>query len=536
MVKVSVIIPVYNIENYLNECLDSVVNQTFEDIEIICIDDGSTDNSLNILQSYANSDDRIKILSKQNSGQGSARNLGFKKSQGEYIYFVDGDDYIDLKTIEKFYNNAISNNSEIVISKIARFKDKNSIDYSVPGFDFEEIFKNQDFNNFLFDYHEVKKYVLNASFAPWTKFYRRDFLVNHNILFVENLYYEDVLFHIEVMLSAEKMSFLPEFNYYYRINPSSSVHTGDNGYDIFEIINLVEEYLINEDYYEEFRGEFDLFKITQILNYVSVTKTEEYFQKAKTEFSKIEVSSNHLISHALLDKYEILLNADNYHEFEIKNYYNLKDESFKMYGAAILDIKNIGDLNNSFDIVSSSCDESDVFTTSVIKDDECKELLIHAYGNSLDLSLKCIGDGNLVINLRSIDVKDRNNKRFPVYMNYTSLKINDEEYIEENKLISHDSSLVFKRHVSDSEIIKIHLNWSSFIDSSVYIDEFELIQEKYDNLNRKYKSLNKNVDKLKKEVNDLNKENNELNNALDEVYSSNSWKMIGPLRNLRRKL
>ena len=123
MVEISVIIPVYNTEKYLNECLDSIVNQTLSDIEIICVNDGSTDNSLAILESYAKKDNRITVISQENNGQGSARNLGLKNSSGNYICFIDSDDYVDLNMLEKLYDNVILNNSDIVVFKIARFND-----------------------------------------------------------------------------------------------------------------------------------------------------------------------------------------------------------------------------------------------------------------------------------------------------------------------------------------------------------------------------------------------------------------------------
>ena len=107
MVKISVIIPVYNEEDYLNECLDSIVNQSLEDIEIICVDDGSTDNSLNILKSYE-SDNRIKIIPKENSGLGASRNVALDIAQGEYIAFMDSDDYMNLNALEAFETHSDS--------------------------------------------------------------------------------------------------------------------------------------------------------------------------------------------------------------------------------------------------------------------------------------------------------------------------------------------------------------------------------------------------------------------------------------------
>ena len=100
MYKLSVIIPVYNVENYLRECLDSIINQTVKDIEIICVDDGSTDSSPDILKEYQNKDSRIRIITKENGGQASARNLGIKEAQGEYIVFIDSDDFIESEMLE----------------------------------------------------------------------------------------------------------------------------------------------------------------------------------------------------------------------------------------------------------------------------------------------------------------------------------------------------------------------------------------------------------------------------------------------------
>lgn len=122
MPKISVIIPVYNVENYLRECLDSIINQTFKDIEIICVDDCSTDNSLDILNEYAQKDNRIKVFEqKENSGQGAARNFGISIAQGEYITFVDPDDYIESTMYEKMYNQAKTLNSEIVMCDVQKF-------------------------------------------------------------------------------------------------------------------------------------------------------------------------------------------------------------------------------------------------------------------------------------------------------------------------------------------------------------------------------------------------------------------------------
>lgn len=349
MVKVSVIIPVYNVEKYLNECLDSVVNQTLDDIEIICVNNGSTDNSLAILESYANSDDRFKIITQTNKGMGSARNVGFKNSSGDYIYYVDSDDFIELNMLEELYKNAINNNSEIVVSKIARFNDfSDKIDYSIPGFDFENQFEGVDFDNFVFNYIEIKHYVLNASFAPWMKLFKRDLIEDNNLYFIESIAFEDVLFHVQSILIADKISFSPNFFYHYRNNPNSIINTSSNGCDIFKVINLVEKFLIDSKYYGDFKNEFDLFKITQILNYMLSTKSEEYFQKAKNEFQKIKLSPKNIISDYLIKRYNLVLESNSYFEY-IQRHYELISIAHKN---KILNLENqLNNLNTQYNML-----------------------------------------------------------------------------------------------------------------------------------------------------------------------------------------
>ena len=120
MVKVSVIIPIYNTEKYLKKCLNSLIHQTLSDIEIICVNDGSTDKSIDILRNFASQDHRIKIIEQENKKQGAARNAGMKIAQGEYIGFVDSDDWVDLDYFEKLYISAIKHKADISLGTNVR--------------------------------------------------------------------------------------------------------------------------------------------------------------------------------------------------------------------------------------------------------------------------------------------------------------------------------------------------------------------------------------------------------------------------------
>lgn len=122
MVCISVIVPVYNCEDYLEESLGSILNQTFNDIEIICIDDGSTDDSLRILRKMASSDSRIEVFAQENKGAGAVRNYGMTKALGDYVYFFDADDFLENDALEKAYENAKRNDSDIVFFKFDQYK------------------------------------------------------------------------------------------------------------------------------------------------------------------------------------------------------------------------------------------------------------------------------------------------------------------------------------------------------------------------------------------------------------------------------
>ena len=148
---ISVIVPIYNMENYLEKCLDNLINQTLKEIEIICINDGSVDNSLKILKNFANKDNRIIILNQKNQGQGIARNNGIKIARGEYIGFCDPDDWIELNMFENMYNKAIQNQADIVeCDFISHYEHRNKIKRNKLIRKFFSIYRCMYFNIFQY--------------------------------------------------------------------------------------------------------------------------------------------------------------------------------------------------------------------------------------------------------------------------------------------------------------------------------------------------------------------------------------------------
>ena len=352
MCKISVLIPVYNVEDYLKECLDSVCSQSFKDIEIICVNDGSSDDSLNILKNYSDVDSRIRIISQRNKGLGAARNNALKHANGKYIYFLDSDDYIDLKTLEILYNNALSNDSDIVLYKFRIFDDNKNVHSRHEEYKIDEIFGDIDYSNFVFSCKDVKKHVLNTAFSACLKLYKKEFLdLWDDLYFPEGLSFEDIVFHVKVMIRASKISFVPNSFYYYRSNLKSILNFSFNALDIFRIIDLVEEFLHKNNCYSEFEDEFIFFKISQILAYIISAKSQDYFSKAKEEFLNLHINDMTTLKKYAIDGYNLVCESNNYEEYLILYYSNKISTLNKKNNVLINENNSLKQLNE--ELVSS---------------------------------------------------------------------------------------------------------------------------------------------------------------------------------------
>lgn len=343
MVEISVIIPVYNVEQYLVQCLESVCNQTFADIEIICVNDGSTDSSADILDEYSKRDKRIRVITQHNQGLAAARNSGLEHANGEYIYFIDSDDYIELDALEKLYKNIISNGSDMVLFKFQIVDDFQNVHKRGVEFKIDKIFADVDYDNFTFTYRDVKRHVMNSAFSACLKLYRKDFI--YGTSFPVGLNFEDVPVHVKLMLEADALSFVPEFLYNYRSNPDSILNSSANGFDIFHVIDMVEDYLNDSGHYEELENEFIFFKIAQILVYLKSERSEEYFERAREEFGKVTIKDETALKKYAIKGYNLVLNSNNFDEYCSKinnkksNFNNKKSKSLK--NKLISSIKNI---------------------------------------------------------------------------------------------------------------------------------------------------------------------------------------------------
>ena len=219
--KVSVIIPVYNSEDYLRDCLNSVVNQTLKEIEIICVDDGSTDASLNILKKYAQRDKRITILTQENLHAGVARNAGLALAKGEYVHFLDSDDWVDLDTYEKLYR--LIRKKNIPFLKFRSYTYDNKTKQIVNRY-FTNMgaIKSSQFEKYL-SFSKDYRTLIHVSDAPWSGIYSRKFLVENNILFDNLLCANDTSFFYRCLVNADRILLVKDRFVYYRINNSASL-------------------------------------------------------------------------------------------------------------------------------------------------------------------------------------------------------------------------------------------------------------------------------------------------------------------------
>ena len=322
--KVSVIVPVFNSEDLLGNCLESIENQSLKDIEIICVDDGSSDGSFDILNQFSSKDARFKIYQQENSGAGSARNKGIEESCGEYILFVDSDDYIESETCEMLYEQASRLDCDLILFNSMRhfsndrnlalihFKKNDEINYQIRVFDYE-YFRDRIFDG---EYGVI-----------WNKLYKSSFIRDNNITFPKHKIYNDVEFHIKTTLLAKKISYVDGTFYHYNRSGHASLQTSfvktSNAMVFFDVLYGLVDFLVEVDMFDEFRKEFvnfTIFELRNKLKSIDEDSKQEFFEKTKEFYYSLELSSDEVnsIPYEYFMHFIFVVNSKDYEEF-IKN-------------------------------------------------------------------------------------------------------------------------------------------------------------------------------------------------------------------------
>ena len=274
MTKLSIVIPVYNVEYYIAQCLESILNQSFKDLEIICVNDGSTDNSLSVLQDYKAKDDRIIIIDQKNEGSGVARNAGLSIAKGEYVYFVDGDDWLEDNALEKAVLKSDELNTDILIFGGLSYyegKGKNG------GYSANKLPKK--YLDKVFSAKEIKKDIFKFPSTAWTKLYRRDFLIKNNIKFQDIKAGQDQLPFFHSMIKAERIALLPENLYCYRKNRKGAVTSvkKKKNFSPIYVFYGIEDMLKSENLLDDYKSIF----------------VNKYFSKATSWLGKFQDDLKH---------------------------------------------------------------------------------------------------------------------------------------------------------------------------------------------------------------------------------------------------
>lgn len=289
MAKVSIIIPTYNVEMYLVECLESVIHQTLKDIEIICINDGSTDGSLEILKSYAQKDDRIVLVDKENGGYGIAMNIGLEKATGEYIGIVEPDDFVKLDMYESLYQIAKDNDLDFVKADFYRFKRTDEDDMNMV---YNRLSKNPEDYNKVFNPSEdteAIRYIMNT----WSGIYKKEFIEKHHIRHNETpgASFQDNGFWFQTFIFATR-AMIVDKPYYMnrRDNPNSSVHNREKVYCMnIEYDHIRDILMEHPELWERFKG---MYWYKKYNNYIGTIRRigmeyrREFVERFSAEFKR----------------------------------------------------------------------------------------------------------------------------------------------------------------------------------------------------------------------------------------------------------
>ena len=237
---ISVIIPIYNVECYLKTCIDSIVNQTYSNLEIVLVDDGSPDRCFEICDEYAKKDNRVKVIHQENGGLAHARNVGIANSNGEYLTFVDSDDYVSDDYVESLYKGLIESDADISVASLIVFKESESSCVTHKREPFVEVKKNDYFK----EYASIKAERSMPFITAWNKLYKKELF--DGIKYPKGKLYEDAFTTYKLIEKAKKIVYSTTKLYYYRLNPQSILGQ-----------SFKEKHI---EMVEAFRGAFDYFQ------------------------------------------------------------------------------------------------------------------------------------------------------------------------------------------------------------------------------------------------------------------------------------
>lgn len=282
---VSVIVPIFNVEDYIRECLSSIVEQTYRDIEVICVNDCTPDNSMSIVKEIAKNDPRVKVVNNhENRGLGGARNVGIKKSIGQYIMFIDSDDFLMPNAIERFVLKIQEDNFDMVFCDV--LIGENAAD---PYVNHSKPFHNLIFKKNKYICPNDNEYFTSIWPSAWNKIYKLDIIKKNNLCYLEKILFEDHTFYYDYIGKCKTVGYIDEALYFYRINrPNQITRSVSNRiFEIFPVISEIEKRLtkmISPNRLEEVMAKVKLRLLFERLSIVKKNDPiyKKFLQRSKT--------------------------------------------------------------------------------------------------------------------------------------------------------------------------------------------------------------------------------------------------------------
>ena len=287
--KISIIVPVYNTAKYLEQCLNSLCLQTYKNIEIICVNDGSSDNSLDILAKYSDIDPRIVIINQENQGQSVARNNGQDAVTGDWITFVDSDDWLNIEAYEEFYKAyQTGKDFEIFMFNAASYPDgATEEDIVLKPFYSLEMWGGK--NNTIVNYDDCQN-PLEGNLAVYNKVFRKDFVKKYDLKFPVGKNFEDKIYWMKALLNAKSIYITDRILYYYRLQESSVTHNaGRKNLNIFPTLAQIKDEMVKTNHWEESKYSMLQYKYRQYAWFFLSADKEfrnEFYEAAKEDIKK----------------------------------------------------------------------------------------------------------------------------------------------------------------------------------------------------------------------------------------------------------
>lgn len=457
-IKVSVIIPVYNTAKYLQECLDSVIKQTLKNIEIICIDDGSSDDSALILKEYAERDQRLVVFLQDNKGLSAARNVGIKAAKGQYIYFLDSDDYIEADALEIACRESDNRKLDILFFDTYNFgdvnisetlvKEKNKM-YTRNG-DYPEIYTGEEL---------LCKFLGNQDYlcAVWLQLISRDLLQRNKLSFCKGIIFEDELYTLQAMVLAKRAAYLPRILHNRRLRQNSIITspvTYQHVYSRFVTVKEAYPFLLQHSCNVEY-----LPRILERVRGVAVAARNIYVRLSKNE--QIKYTS-------LTEREQFLFRLFIVDYAEIINRDIPMDQRLHKFITVRLDIKNFGAEGNAIEVIECSDKNAWVSSPGWFKNAQGQGVVIQSLKGEIQLKIKCSGNGMMETTLRGVDFRDKNNNRVPVWIDLKKMNVNGEDIFTDSHVVCHDKPLKYRCDVEDGEIVTICAIWQAVDNTSAY--------------------------------------------------------------------